>query len=481
MGIEISRLRQRESIVKMKPVWLTVSINRRNAAKQYLFGALRGPKITEGTMKNSLLRVAGVAALTVLPSLPALASSLTAIVDFHGTNGEGPKGSLLADGAGNLYGATTAGGSADYGEVFKLTPPAAGKKAWKTTVLTSFNATNGNGIIPNGSLIADRAGNLYGTTLQGGGTNQAGTVFELTPPAAGKKAWTITNLFSFNVTGGRGPNAGLIFDSAGNLYGTTQVGGADNDGVAFELTPPAAGQTAWTETVLYSFAGGGDGGNPAAGLIADSAGNLYGTTIEGGSTACNSGCGTVFELKPPAAGKKAWTSTVISSFAGANGAYPYAGLIADSAGNLYGTTSGGGASNLGTVFELIRPAAGKKTWTTTVLTSFNGTNGASPEASLIADSAGNLYGTAQYDGASKACSGGGCGAVFELTPPAAGQTAWTTTLLASFSLKDGAYPTDSLIADSAGNLYGTSYYGGISKNCTLNAIPGCGTVFKLIP
>jgi uncharacterized repeat protein (TIGR03803 family) len=284
----------------------------------------------------------------------------------------------------------------------------------------------------------------------------------------------LKDLKDFDITGGRGPNAGLLADIAGNIFGTTAAGGADNDGVVFELTPPAAGRTLWTETVLTSFQGT-NGEAPNGGLIADSAGNLYGTTVEGG---LHSG-GTVFKLTPPATGGKIWTTTVIVSFDGSNGAYPYAGLIADSSGNLYGTTCGGGTSNLGTVFKLTPPAEGKKAWTNTVLTSFNATNGACPQAGLTADSAGNLYGTTMNGGVSKACSS--CGTAFKLSPPLAGKKAWKTFVLASFGLKNGAYPTDSLIADSAGNLYGTSVFGGASKACTLNGVPGCGVVFKLQP
>jgi uncharacterized repeat protein (TIGR03803 family) len=200
---------------------------------------------------------------------------------------------------------------------------------------------------------------------------------------------------------GEQPQAGLVADGAGNLYWTTYSGGAGDHGTVFELTPPAAGKTAWTEKVIHSFHGKTNGAFPAAGLIADGAGNLYGTA--------SGGCGVVFKLSPPPAGETIWTETVLHSFDLTNGADPQAGLIADGAGNLYGTTEQGGANNDGVVFEL-SPAAGKTAWTATVRLSFHGTNGANPVADLIADGAGNLYGTAESGGAH------GDGVVFRLTP-----------------------------------------------------------------
>jgi len=327
----------------------------------------------------------------------------------------------------------------------------------KEKVLFSFR--NLRGLHPYAGLIADGARNLYGTTLYGGATGK-GVVFELSPPAAGKTAWTETVLQSFNVTNGAYPFAGLIADGAGNLYGTTNGGGANNDGVVFELSPPAAGKTAWTETVLQSF-NGTNGAAPYAGLLADGAGNLYGTTNAGGAI----GAGVVFELSPPAVGKTAWTETVLQSFNGTNGAYPFAALIADGPGNLYGTTSGGGANNRGVVFELSPPAVGKTAWTETVLFSFHGTKGY-PNAGLLADSAGNLYGTTQGGGANND------GVVFKLSPPAADQRAWTERVLHSFNGTNGGKPYAGLIADGAGNLYGTTLYGGADA---------AGVVFKLTP
>ncbi|MGH9208408.1 MAG: choice-of-anchor tandem repeat GloVer-containing protein, partial [Acidimicrobiales bacterium] len=283
-----------------------------------------------------------------------------------------------------------------------------------------------------------------------------GVVFKLTPGG------TETVLHSFcmqpNCSDGAYPLAGLIADSSGNLYGTTeQGGGASGQGVVFKLTPGG------NETVLYSictFPGCSGGSRLNAGLIADSSGNLYGTATDGGmSGGCSgTGCGVVFKLSPGG------TETVLHSFTGSpiDGANPYAGLIADSSGNLYGTTYGGGASQNGVVFKLT-PGG-----TETVLYSFCSltgcSDGAAPQAGLIADSSGNLYGTTAAGGASAACTVG-CGVVFKLTPGG------TETVLYSFTGGgDGALPEAGLIADSSGNLYGTTEIGG-----ALNS----GTVFKL--
>ncbi len=292
-------------------------------------------------------------------------------------------------------------------------------RAWADThekVLFNFNRTDGAYTFA--GLIFDAAGNLYGTTV-GGGTYAycsdgygCGTVFELTPTAGG--GWTEQVLYNFgNGTDGVNPYDGLIFDAAGKLYGTTPNGGTYGYGTVFELTPTESG--GWTETVLHSFCSQTDctdGEAPQAGLIFDTLGNLYGSTTAGGTytSNCNYGCGTVFELTPTGGG--AWTEQVLHSFGnGTDGYYPFAGLIFDAAGNLYGTTWAGGTYGWGTVFELTPTGGG---WTETVLHSFNdnGTDGILPEAGLIFDAIGNLYGTTPSGGA----EGEYGGTVFELTP-----------------------------------------------------------------
>jgi uncharacterized repeat protein (TIGR03803 family) len=344
------------------------------------------------------------------------------------------------------------------------------------TVLYSFTGgRDGAGLLA--GLIADNQGTLYGTT-QYGGTASLGTVFKLTPPANGQSAWTETVLYSF--TGGSDgglPYAGLIADNQGALYGTTHGAVLNNSlGTVFKLTPPANGQSAWTETVLYSFCnhpqppGCSDGFAPEAGLIADNQGALYGTTLGG----------TVFKLTPPAKGQTTWTETVLYSFTGgSDGGAPEAGLIADNQGALYGTTSSGGTGNAGTVFKLTPPAKGQTAWTPTVLYSFcslsNCSDGYEPRAGLIADNQGALYGTTEFGGTAPLASSKGT--VFKLTPPAKGQTAWTETVLYSFcslsNCSDGANPVFAgVIADNQGALYGTTELGGTA---------GVGTGFKLTP
>jgi uncharacterized repeat protein (TIGR03803 family) len=243
---------------------------------------------------------------------------------------------------------------------------------------------------------------------------------------------------------------------------------------------------------LYSFSGSSDGGIPFAGLVSDSAGTLYGTTEEGGNKNCTiypgNGCGTVYELTPPTTTNGTWTETVLYRFSGSDGAVPAAGLIADGTGTLYGTTEFGGNSNVvcvngyscGTVFKLTPPGTSGGTWTETVLYSFSGSDGEFPLAGLIFGKDGALYGTT-YSGGNTSCNASisetrGCGTVFKLTPPTTAEGTWTETVLHSFNGSDGAYPYAGLTMDASGALYGTTAGGG-DPYC----IGGCGTVFKLTP
>jgi uncharacterized repeat protein (TIGR03803 family) len=309
--------------------------------------------------------------------------------------------------------------------------------AQQEKVILSFNNTNGNQ--PTAGLIFDGSDNLYGTATEGG--EGVGCVFELSPKAGG---WTDQVLFSFNnVSDGFQPHAGLVRDSAGNLYGTASSGGtADEDGVVFELTPNGG---TWTEIVLHTFhKDGTDGSQPWANLIFDGSGNLYGTTVQGGK---NSG-GTVFELSPGAGG--AWTETILHNFPanGTDGSSPYGALVFDSAGNLYGTTAAGGAGGYGTVFELKR-AGGN--WLEKVLHRFNenGVDGTFPETALVFDAAGNLYGTTVSGGTF--VNNGFWGTVFELAPQPGG--AWREKVLHSFGAgSDGRYPQAPVVLDTSGNL-----------------------------
>jgi uncharacterized repeat protein (TIGR03803 family) len=329
-----------------------------------------------------------------------------------------PEAGLVRDSAGNLYGTTSSGGTADAGVVYELTA-----KGQETVLYTFTGAADGGN--PYAGLILDPAGNLYGTTYRGG-TAGLGVVYKL--DTAGNE--TVLHSFTGG-TDGNNPIAGVIRDSAGNLYGTTPYGGAANAGVVFKLD--ATGQ----ETVLYSFTGGADGNLPRAGVIRDSAGNLYGTTSYGGVGTASAG--VVYKLDPTG------HETVLYSFTdGADGGFPSAGVVGDSAGNLYGTADGGGPAASGVVYKL--DAAGQET----VLYSFTGgVDGGYPGTGVVLDSAGNLYGTTYLGGAAD------YGVVYKL------DTGGQETVLHSFTGEaDGSYPEAGVIVDSAGNLYGTTGIGG---------------------
>lgn len=384
------------------------------------------------------------------------APTLTVLHSFTGyPDGIDPLGRLAMDSSGALYGTTYGGGmtGSGWGTVFKLTPPAAGKTQWTKTLLYAFTA-GADGSHPRGGVIIDSKGALYGTTADGG---LAGKVFKLTPPVPPATKWTYTVLYSFGSgSDGNTPLAGLIMDSTGALYGTTAYGGGYGYyGTVFKLTPPAAPKTQWTETVLHRFpsASTSDGFGPYAGLAFDSKGTLYGTTYFGGT----SGSGTIFKLTPPAPGKTAWTETVVYSFKGlTDGVHPVADLSVDSKGALYGTTPYPGGGDCGTVFKLTPPVPNQTQWSKTVLYGFgNGVNGCDPEAGVILDSNGALYGTTK--GGSSPLNGG---TIFKLAPPAAGKTAWTETVLYGFKNgTDGYGPVSDLIFDKNGALYGTTYFG----------------------
>jgi uncharacterized repeat protein (TIGR03803 family) len=382
------------------------------------------------------------------------------------TDGEFPQGSLIFDHAGNLYGTALIGGAYGSGVVFELSPNGSG--GWVETVLYNFCALSGcaDGAGPGSGLIFDGAGNLYGTTGGGGiYPSASGTVFELSPNGDG--TWTETALHSFgNGSDGREPAAGVVMDGSGNLYGTTFAGGLGHSGTVFELKP--AGNGTWAETVIHNFCylhGCRYGGSlPMAGVVLDSSGNLYGTTFAGGPYSCagEGGCGEVFELVRGSNGK--WTEKTLHGFNGNDGRESQAGLIFDRAGHLYGTAFGGGASGSGTVFELLHAKNG--TWTEKVLASFGSS------ASLIFDSSGNLYGTTEGLGV-------GDGAVFELAPGKNGK--WSHKLLYEFPAngQDGFQADANLIFDTAGNLYSTTNRGGASGSGCGGY--GCGTVFEITP
>jgi uncharacterized repeat protein (TIGR03803 family) len=403
------------------------------------------------SLLNLILALCAFSAFTAMTATRAGATEfkiIHAFDSFRGTSASGysPVGGVIFDGAGNLYGTNSRGGTHGGGTVFELTPHGAG--GWTERVLYNFNS----GDTPNGSLVMDGAGDLYGTTYYGG--IGCGTVFELMPDSGG--SWTPKVLRSFTCSpDGQFPAGGVILDAAGNVYGTTNFGGTYNEGMVYEFRQGTSGN--WVEKILYSFRGfDADGTRPEGSLIFGASGELYGTTSIGGY-----GNGTVYQLT------KSGVERVLYYFEdGLDGAYPLSGLTLDAAGNLYGTTNAGGQIMNGAVFKMTRSG---NEWSETPLYIFpNGANeGAEPQGPVILDSAGNVYG--------ETLTGLGTtshGSVFELTPSTGGGY-WTEIELVSFSTTSfGAGPQGGLIFDSAGNLYGTAEGGG----------PGSGgIVFEVTP
>ena len=399
-------------------------------------------------MKSKWVRTAAGVATALLAilgaqKLPAQTYTVLYTFTLPGTYYQiGPYAGVIQDAKGHLYGTTGAGGTVGNGTLFKLSVTAKGKE--KEKVLYNFDGDN-DGSGPAG-LIREANGTFYGNTYYGG-ADGFGTVYELTKK--GKE----TLLYSFTSgADGAYPQSPLIRDAHGNLYGTAfSYGGPSSGGTIFKISKTGV------FTVLYTFMGKPDGARPSAGVIEDADGNLYGTTAGGGAN----GVGSVFMFST-STGKE----TVLYSFKGSDdGENPYAGVIRDADGNLYGTTyDGGGPMNGGTVFEL--SPAGKET----VLYSFTGSNGDgyNPNAGVIRDTAGNLYGTTYYGGAY------GAGTVYKLSP-----TGKETVLYGFTGLADGGLPLGGVIMDVAGNLYGTTEYGG-DPNCATEQA-GCGVVFKLAP
>jgi uncharacterized repeat protein (TIGR03803 family) len=375
----------------------------------------------------------------LLTAGPAHARTFKVLYTFTNTaNGYQPDAGLFRDAAGTLYGTTQYGGTAGgFGTVFQLDPNG------DESMLYSFAGTP-DAEDPYAGLIRDKGGNFYGTTIYGGTAGGFGTVFKVDP--TGKD----TVLYSFAGTpDGADPYGGLVRDADGNFYGTTLYGGkAGGFGTVFRLN--SAGQL----TLLHSFSGMPDGEDPYGGLVRDTAGNLYGTSRYGGS---GGGYGTVFKVD------KTGKLTLLHSFSGnPDGADPHCGLIRDKAGNLYGTTIYGGAGGgYGTVFKL--SPKGKLT----LLHSFSGNpDGVNPYARLVRDAAGNLYGTTFYGGTL------GYGTVFEVSKSG------KLTVLHSFNFSpDGGNPIGGLVLDKAGNLYGTTSGGG-DTSCGFG---GCGTLFEITP
>lgn len=382
--------------------------------------------------------------LANLTAVRAAAQTETTLYNFSGTSAE-PITTPTLDSAGNLYGTSLSGG------LWQLQRQSDG--TWVDNLVYTIDSYSES------AVAFDSKGNIYATSVEGGATGY-GAVFELTPQSDG--SWTEITLHTFGKGDGETPSGQLVFDAAGNLYGTTQRGGLHNNaGTVYELSPHSDGT--WTERIVHNFGNGTDGTDPYGGLTIDASGNLYGTTTAGGvyGSICEplgDGCGVVFELSPVAAG---FTERILHSFGnGTDGQNPWAPPILDAAGNLYGTTGFGGAYSDGTVYELMPQAGGK--WKERLLHVFaGGSDGIEPFDGVVFDAAGNLYG-ATFGGATG-------GIAFELVPRTSGP--WKEFILHAFGTPgDGATPDSGLVIDASGTLYGTTFQGGAN---------GVGTAFSI--
>jgi hypothetical protein len=388
------------------------------------------------------------------------AQTYNAIWDFGpylSADGSAPEGQIAMDSAGNIYGTTSeAGGIGDCGTVWELSPPTVAGGAWTETTIHTFSCT-ANGYYPLGGVTLDKQGNLYGTTAAG--THQGGTVFKMKPPTTSGGPWSYSNIHVFAASQGDGcgPQGPVTLDSSGNVYGTTSSGGAyssgpcqDSGGIAFKLSTGSGG---YKETILWSFGGAGDASYILSGLRSDANGNWYGTGYLGGAY----GYGAVFELSPPASGGTAWTESVIYSFTGANsstGDYPQGSLVIDSHGNLYGVAAGQSDTCCGAVFQM-KPATGGG-WTTKALYTFTKTTDGFEPIGLSMDSqAKNLYGvTMTTNGQS------GNGVVFKLSQPTVSGGPWNYSVLHDFTTTGESGLKSPPLIDASGNVYGATFTGG---------------------
>jgi uncharacterized repeat protein (TIGR03803 family) len=379
----------------------------------------------------------------------AQAQSFTTLYSFTGRDGYTPQAGIVRDKAGNVYGTTWWGGRSDYGVVFKVTPDGT------ETVLHSFCSLRNcvDGAHPGAPLVPDNTGNIYyGTTAGGGsgtncGNNGCGAVFKI--DTTGNE--TVLHSFAGGTSDGCHPFQGLVRDTAGNLYGTTVSCGSSGHGEIFRI------DSGGNETILHNFAGGSDGGSPAGGhLVMDKAGNMYGLASEGGSKNCNYGCGVLYKLT--AKGK----FTILHRFAGgmSDGCDPQGSVVQDKAGNLYGTTLECGSNSYGIIWKV------GKAGTETILHNFAGgtSDGCYPWAGLARDSKANLFGV------TSGCGAGSDGTLYELS------TKDTLILLHSFAGTDGANPVGEVLRTARGVMYGTAL-GGAHQCGSI----GCGTVWKYLP
>ena len=434
----------------------------------------------------SMLTLLALTLLLVLTTLAAQAQTYTVVHSFTGgADGSTPRSGVTPDGAGNYYGTTANGGfqgqncgQQGCGTVYKLTKK---NGAWVLTNLYSFKGGS-DGAWPTARVVFGSDGAVYGTTFSGNGNsctnNGCGTVFRLTPPVSPCHAvscpWTETILYRFSGPDGQLPGGELIFDHSGNIYGTTVAGGSGEWGAVYKLTH-ANGH--WTESVLYNFTGQDDGGTPSGGVIFDNAGNLWGTTSSGGWNSLPDfyGPGVLYELTPNGSG---WTDHTIYKFTDSSGdaGIPVASLVLASDGTMYGTSSMGGSGlctyntyyqGCGTVFTVAQQSVAPLFFNFPVASETPGMSG--PTASVTLDSQRNVYGTAFAAGQFDA------GSVFKLTFPNYGYSS-----LHDFTgHSDGGYPSSNVVIDSSGNMFGTGMAGGNSTICTMQG--GCGVIWQITP
>jgi len=387
----------------------------------------------------SILLHAGVLAIAI-PGIGIASASLAEAHGYQvihnftgGSDGGTPPYTLVQDRKGRFIGTANQGGQNNAGVVFRMEHRKAG---WQVAPLYNFTGTDGQ---PGWGVTLFK-GSIYTNALYAGVFGgPCGSALQLT---RSQGAWQSVLMRTYTKDEDGCPTGNLVPDRAGNVYGVTQGGGPNGWGAAFELSPSGS---SWTETILYGFQGGSDGGLPYSGLVFDRSGNLYGTATARGGSGCGQGCGTVFELSPSQSG---WTYSVLYTFkGGSDGGQPVAGVVFDRKGNLYGAAESFGANGGGTVFEL-SPAQGS--WTFNLLASMTGDAG--PVASLTIDSSGTIYGTNYRDGA------GGYGSVFQVKQSGG---KWTYKDLHDFTGgSDGGYPGGGVTLDARGNAYGTAVVGG---------------------
>jgi len=397
-------------------------------------------------------RMLAIGAATSLLITAAWAASATKLVySFGGSaDGEYTDTELVRDSAGNLYGTSVQGGVFGGGTVFQVTPAGA------HTVLYDFTG-GADGGEPYKGVTLDAEGNLYGTAVTGGGGScegGCGVVYKLSNSGG---TWNQTVIHTFTGSDGSGPGSPVAIDKNGDVFGTTPTGGANGIGVVYQLREDVG---AWKFRVIHTFTGGDDsGGGSASRLLIDAAGNLFGVCTVGGAN----GFGTVFEMSLH---QGLWQLTTLYAFKDSpDGALPYGGLIADKAGNFYGTTYYAGANDLGTVYQLTKINGA---WTERVLYSFQGgSDGGSPISTLVADAAGNLYGTTSEGGAA-AC---GCGTIFKMSRDSTGK--WSETVAYRFpGTPQPGFAYNGLVADPSGIFYGATVHGGSGND---------GAIYKFRP